>query len=599
MGQTTGRGTRVRLGATLLGIVLLLGSCAMTDGPVDVTDGGPVPIPEAGQPPARANTAPSATPRTAANTEPSARARTRGASTKRPTRTDPNIVLVLLDDLSLDLLPTMRGAAMMKQRGASYPSTFVADSLCCVSRTSLLTGQYPHQTGVLTNEPNSSDPTAPLGGYDAFAAYGNGGRSFPVRLQQAGYTTGFVGKFLNRYEIRDGVVPPAPPGWSEFDTLFGSAYDGWGFWSTYVEDGQLRAREHPTPASEADRAEKDAAYAGTVIADRALDFIDEHAGDQQPWFLEVAPYAPHNRVAPYGAWPGEPLFPPAFRDRYRSPRRPGNCGPAPCPDLGADDLPGYRDDRGDNRPRYADGSLAPDWNPSPPTLDPATTMRSLRTRAQMVQSADRMLRAILRTVPKNTYVVLTSDNGFHLDQLGLGLGKGSAYDTDVHVPLMVVGPGVVPGARSEVASLIDLAPTFEDLAGLRAPGYRAGTSLVPTFTDPALERNEYAFVEHTWSGTGNDPDDSGTLGLIPSYVAVRSRDALLVRYDLDPDPNVESHTWEFYDYGETPWERTNTYHLPRQRPQVATLTRKLEQFDRCAAAIRGSDLPRPCRTLRR
>src|ERR1700754_4288149 len=51
----------------------------------------------------------------------------------------PNIVLVLMDDFSMDLLPTMRSAEAMRRDGASYPNSFVVDSLCCVSRTSLFT----------------------------------------------------------------------------------------------------------------------------------------------------------------------------------------------------------------------------------------------------------------------------------------------------------------------------------------------------------------------------------------------------------------------------------------------------------------------------
>ena len=77
----------------------------------------------------------------------------------------PNIVFVLMDDFSLDLLPTMRSARVMARRGASYENAFVVDSLCCVSRSATFTGQYPHQTGVLTNTSNLSTGRGPLGGW--------------------------------------------------------------------------------------------------------------------------------------------------------------------------------------------------------------------------------------------------------------------------------------------------------------------------------------------------------------------------------------------------------------------------------------------------
>ena len=124
----------------------------------------------------------------------------------------PSIVLVLMDDFSLDLVDTMRSAETMRRAGADYAHAFVVDSLCCVSRASLLTGQYPHQTGVLTNTANTPNPVGPVGGWEAFEAYGNEERSFPVRLQQHGYTTGFVGKFLNQYEIHDGVAAAGAAG---------------------------------------------------------------------------------------------------------------------------------------------------------------------------------------------------------------------------------------------------------------------------------------------------------------------------------------------------------------------------------------------------
>ena len=97
--------------------------------------------------------------------------------------------------------------------------------------------------------------------------------------------------------------------------LFGAAYQGWGFQSTRLVDGLLQVDSHPQPPTWAPDAEKDAAYAGTVTGEMALDFIRTHRDDEAPYFLEVAPYAPHSRTSPTPAYPGDPLFPPAFGDR--------------------------------------------------------------------------------------------------------------------------------------------------------------------------------------------------------------------------------------------------------------------------------------------
>ena len=150
-----------------------------------------------------------------------------------------------------------------------------------------------------------------------------------------------------------------------------------------------------------------------------------------------------------------------------------------------------------------------------------------------------------------------------------------------------------------MVSNIDLAPTFEDLAGIASPGYRAGDSIVPTFADPTVGRNDYAFVEHTWAGAGDDPDASdGALALVPSYVAVRSRDAVLIRTDADPDPEATDYVWEFYEYADAAFERTNTYADPHDPAELRTLRRRLHAYDRCAVVVRDAAVPEECRALR-
>ncbi len=507
----------------------------------------------------------------------------------------PNIVVVLLDDFSMDLVQTMRSVQRMRKAGASYPHSFVTDSLCCVSRSSFFTGQYPHQTGVLTNTSNQGRST--LGGWEAYAANGNPARAFNVRLQESGYTTGFVGKFLNEYEWSPGrALPPVVPGWSTFNTVFGSAYDGWDFASTSVTGGRMSLVQHPAPPASASSSAKDTAYAGTVIGDLSMDFLAANEAAAAPYFLEVALYAPHNRTQPQGHYPGDPLFPPMFRDRTGA----RSCGRVACSKLTTADLPGFGDGASDNRPRTASGKKARAWNTGAP-LSRSLAVRDLRDRARMSQSADRLVSRILRTVGPDTYVVLTSDNGFHLGQNGLGRGKGTAYDTDVRVPLLVTGPGVVPGQRREVTSNIDLAPTFEEIAGLAPAPYRSGRSLAPTFTQPGLVRQSYAFLEHTQQTlTGGDPDaafSGSELDRIPSYTAVRSRLALLVRLDLDPRPTKTSWGYEYYSYRKDRWERRNAFTSAKRKPEVDLLMTRLAAFDQCREQ---GDQPvsEACRALR-
>ena len=512
----------------------------------------------------------------------------------------PNIVLVLMDDFSMDLLPTMRSAAVMRRGGAFYSHAFVADSFCCPSRAALMTGQYPHHTGVLTNVPG--ERAVPIGGFDAYDAFGNPERAFNVNLQAAGYTTGFVGKLLNHYEGGPGG-PSALPGWSEFEAVFGTAYDQWDFETgTLGRDGLIHVAHHPAPPVEASPDEKDEAYAGVRIDQSALDFIQRHREDKAPYYLEVAPYGPHSRTTLRGgAYPGDPLFPAMFRDRPSPAHPAGNCGLVPCRELDTHDLPGYGRAEAETLPTTRTGRSAEAWYTGSP-VRPGVANRLLRDRARMAQSIDRMVQRILAAVDDNTYVVLTSDNGFHLGQMGLSVGKGTPFDTDVHVPLLVVGPGVEPGVRDTMTSNIDLAPTFEDLAGARSPAYRSGRSLVETFADPRAQVHEVVFFEHTAYASARLDPDTAMMGdseyhRTPSYVAVRSRNGLLVRYDLDLTLAGVDHAWGFYDYTHSRWERGNEYDKTVHSRRIALLARKLRRFDQCSTFIRADVVPRECLSI--
>ncbi len=315
----------------------------------------------------------------------------------------PNIVLVLMDDFSKDLLPTMRSVRYMARHGASYDNAYVVDSLCCVSRAATFTGQYPHQTGVFTNSPNLPNARGPMGGWRAFAENGGEGRTFALRLQESGYTTGYVGKYLNGYEaMRGHQVPPVPRGWSDFRAIFGTAYDQWKFHASIP---------------------------------------DEHGVNE---LVEV---------------------------------------PAP----------------------------------------PASAPERVRDRAY---------------------------------------------------------------------------------AGIDSPSFRSGVSIVPTLRDPAAQLHDYVFFEHTFSRTqpGKDPDrpyTGGGLNAIPSYVAVRSRTALLVRNDLDRRWGHADHAYEFYDYSVQSSERINQFDDRAYASEVATLMAKLQEFDACHQLQGGDPVTPECAALTR
>jgi len=125
----------------------------------------------------------------------------------------PNVVFVLTDDLSLDLVQYMPHVLRMQKDGASFINYFVTDSLCCPSRSSIFTGRYPHDTGVFRN-------TGKDGGYLIFRSRGHEQSTFANSLSSAGYRTAMLGKYLNGY-LPD--THPAAPGWTAW-AVAGNGY---------------------------------------------------------------------------------------------------------------------------------------------------------------------------------------------------------------------------------------------------------------------------------------------------------------------------------------------------------------------------------------
>ena len=111
-------------------------------------------------------------------------------------------------------------------------------------------------------------------------------------------------------------------------------------------------------------------------------------------------------------------------------------------------------------------------------------------------------------------------------------GKQTAFDTDIHVPLIVTGPGVPAGnVISQLASNIDLNPTFETLAGLEVPANVDGHNLAGLWHGqrPANWRRSVLIEHHGPDHSLGDPDRQAAPSADPpSYEAVRTANALYV-----------------------------------------------------------------------
>ncbi|WP_329519290.1 sulfatase family protein [Spirillospora sp. NBC_01491] len=424
----------------------------------------------------------------------------------------PNIVYVLTDDLSWDLVDYMPNVKRLQQRGLTFSNYFVADTLCCPSRATILTGKYPHNTGVLSNDP-------PFGGFDVFRNKGNEQATFATALQKAGYRTALMGKYLNGYEPnkRQGAARTyVPPGWSEWQVT-GLGYANY----NYDLNGNGTLTHYGRGPGD---------YLNTVLGGKAVDFINRSSDQKQPFMLQMSTFTPHSPATP------APEDAASFA-HVKAPRPPGFNEP----------------DTGDK----------PGWLRRYPLLRPRQLREvdaAFRQRVRAVQSVDRMIGKLeaavnARGAGADTYFLFNSDNGYHLGQHRLREGKLTAYDTDIRVPLVVAGPGV-PAGRTEgrFAQNTDICPTFEELAGVKPPDTVDGRSLVPLLRGQRVDGwRSTAFIEHRGPNYSHDDPDLPRKygGNPPTYQAVRTANELYVEY--------ENGDREYYDLARDPHELGNMW----------------------------------------
>ncbi len=427
----------------------------------------------------------------------------------------PNIVFILTDDLSNNLVRYMPHVRAMMRHGATFTNYFVTDSLCCPSRASIFTGLYPHDTHVLTNWGLN-------GGFWTFDRYHNAGRTFAVALQQSGYRTALMGKYLNGYEPDVEVHstrPYVPKGWDDW-AVAGNAYHNFNY---FLNENHRILHYGRSPR----------AYLTDVLSRRAQDYIGQAAipayASNHPFALEVSTFAPH---FPYV---------PAPRDDHR-----------------------FSHVRAPRTPAFDHGDSAG----NPPWLDlprlPRSAITSIdndfRRRVRSVQAVDRMIAALERQVfakglAADTYFVFSSDNGYHMGEHRLRPGKQTAFDTDIRVPLVITGPGIRPGMRIDsLAQNTDLAPTFEELAGHSPSPAVEGRSLVPLLEgrQPADWRQAVLVEHHGPDSNPSDPDfQEPGAGNPPTYAAIRLKNEVYVEY-------VDGER-EYYDIAKDPFELRNAY----------------------------------------
>ncbi|XP_076861011.1 N-acetylglucosamine-6-sulfatase [Brachyhypopomus gauderio] len=379
-----------------------------------------------------------------------------------------NIILILTDDLDVSsggMIPLNKTRKLIGDAGITFLNTFVASPLCCPSRASILTGKYPHNHHVINNtlEGNCSSPAWQKTQEPA---------SFPALLQKYGYyQTFFAGKYLNEYGNKEaGGVDHVPPGWDYWFALEKNSK-----YYNYTLSVNGKAQRHGQNYSED--------YLTDVLANISIEFL-QYKSNYRPFFMMVSTPAPHS------PWTAAPQYEGQFSN-VKAPRDPNfNI-------------------HGKDKHWLIRQAKTPMANSSVELLDDA-----FRKRWRTLLSVDDLVEKIVKKLEvrgelENTYVIFTSDNGYHTGQFSLPLDKRQLYEFDIRVPLLVRGPNIKPNQTSLLpVANIDLGPTVLDMAGYDANKTQMdGMSFLPIMTGKGNSSTWRTDVLVEYEGEGHNVSD--------------------------------------------------------------------------------------------
>ncbi|EFJ49375.1 hypothetical protein VOLCADRAFT_59221, partial [Volvox carteri f. nagariensis] len=495
----------------------------------------------------------------------------------------PNFIVILVDDLdetqdSSGELAMPATKRLLRDRGVTFTNHFVTTPICCPSRVNLLRGQLSHNT-------NFTDVLGPHGGYAKFRALGLDREWLPTWLQRAGYNTLYTGKFLVDYTIRN--YDPAPSGWSAFDALVHPF--------TFEYYSPAFSLNGGTP-----RMYPGMYYSTDVVGAKALAMLRSAATDPagRPFYLQVAPPAPHHSMHydfnSSGAFLARHWYPPIPAARHWE-ELSGAALPRP---------PSFNDPWVAGKPSWL-RSLAPLTSANETFLE-----EIYRLRLRCMRAVDELVEGIVREVEslglsRRTYVLFTSDNGYHEGVHRMGSGKTTPYEEDIRVPLIMAGPGLIPGSRvADTTAHIDIAPTVLALAGLPLPpdldgtplplaAASDGTTLPPSYTygspDHGPLRNQ--LVTEFWGVWLEESIHSH-----PNYPNNTWKAVRVLRSDREEAYKYVLHCsgeFELYDLVRDPYERINLL-APLSRARVRS---RLDALLAVLAVCRGSACSRPFQVL--
>lgn len=494
----------------------------------------------------------------------------------------PNIVFVMVDDMRDDDLRFMPNTmALVRDRGVRFVNSFSPYPLCCPARTSVLTGLYTHNHKV----------------YDVTDRYGfhafDDRSTLATLFHAAGYSTVYLGKYLNRY----GIAPPhdrtggsslhyVPPGWTDWRASLDGGFPAGSpdLGSTYWFDDTTLSRNgqgfEPLTGQYQTRAY--GRIAGHIIRARAA--------EDRPFLLYLSFTAPHHGT------PVEPDDPaPTRRDDgeytyWDTTARPDDVKGSwdrsvTAAPGGAWDDPDFHD-----KPRYL--RRLPPLN----AAERSALLEVTRQRAEALTVVDQQVRGLMRVLEDTgeldrTLVVFTSDNGYFLGEQHMRQGKIYPHEPSLRVPLLMRGPGIPPGAtRRDPFTSVDYLPTLATAAGIRPARAVDGVSMwhVAIDGDQGWTRGiltETGAVGHRPRATNETgaPLSAGGRRDVRFLIGIRTARYLYV--DVAHERN------ELYDLKVDPHEYVNLFDKPRYAAVQTLLEQQLGRLRTCRGATCSARLP--------
>ena len=462
----------------------------------------------------------------------------------------PNILFIFSDDHAQHAISAYGSKVnqtphidRLARAGLRFNHAFVTNSICTPSRAVVLTGKYSHTNGTpVFNVFDGSQPTV------------------AKMLQTAGYHTGMIGKWH-----------------------LGSMPTGFDRWIILPGQGVYFDPDFITPHGRVTLK----GHVSSITTQLGIEFLDTRPKDQ-PFFLMLHHKAPHRSWEPDAK--NQALFkdrvipePATLWDDYAT-------RPAALPEnlqTVARDLT-RRDLKLEPPADLAPGPARQQWlNAKPMELtvtQPDGTSRTLTGRALVqwkyqrymqdylacVQGVDDSVGEVLdyldRTgLAQNTLVIYSSDNGWYLGDLGL-YDKRFMYEPGLHIPLIARGPGIKAGGTTDRFALnADFAPTFLELAGIKAPADMHGRSLVPILQGkPAADWRTSVYYRYY-----HDPGHHNTR----AHYGVRTATHKLIHY-------WKKDAWELFDLVRDPTEQKNLIDDPAQVKRVAELKAEIVRLQK-------------------